>query len=128
MVRVPVLSICQQAQLDDDMDHMGAVWLLQCCLPLSPPLHPARRRCAPAARRPRQALLGMRAAFADIAGLCAECASLIDCHDRIAALAGVHRNLRKTLQARRCVAWMAERAAAGRLGCADQGAAGCTHP
>ena len=40
----------------------------------------------------------MRANFADIARLCAECQSLIDCHDKIAVLSEVHYNLRKTLQ------------------------------
>lgn len=48
--------------------------------------------------RAHQALVGMRANFADIARLCAECQSLIDCHDKIAVLSEVHYNLRKTLQ------------------------------
>ena len=46
----------------------------------------------------------MRAHFEEIAALCAECQSLIDCHDKIAVLSDVHYNLRKTLQVsrRRC--------------------------
>lgn len=40
----------------------------------------------------------MREHFHDITRLCAECQSLIDCHDKIAVLAEVHYNLRKTLQ------------------------------
>lgn len=54
-------------------------------LPSAPPSRP-------------QALVGMRANFADIARLCAECQSLIGCHDKIAVLSEVHYNLRKTLQ------------------------------
>lgn len=53
--------------------------------------------CAPHPRR-LQALVGMRANYAEITRLCAECQSLIDCHDKIAVLSEVHSNLRKTLQ------------------------------
>ncbi|KAL4437795.1 hypothetical protein ABPG77_005707 [Micractinium sp. CCAP 211/92] len=48
--------------------------------------------------RAHQALVGMRANYAEITRLCAECQSLIDCHDKIAVLSEVHSNLRKTLQ------------------------------
>lgn len=48
--------------------------------------------CAP------QALVLMREHFEEITALCAECQSLIDCHDKIAVLSEVHYNLRKTLQ------------------------------
>ncbi|PSC69331.1 exocyst complex component Sec6 [Micractinium conductrix] len=48
--------------------------------------------------RSHQALLALRTHFADISRLCAECQSLIDCHDKIAVLSEVHRNLGKTLQ------------------------------
>jgi hypothetical protein len=45
-----------------------------------------------------QALVLMREHFEEIARLCAECQSLINCHDKIAVLSEVHYNLRKTLQ------------------------------
>ena len=45
-----------------------------------------------------QALVHMRENFEEINRLCAECQSLIDCHDKIAVLSEVHYNLRKTLQ------------------------------
>ncbi|KAI3425101.1 hypothetical protein D9Q98_008479 [Chlorella vulgaris] len=48
--------------------------------------------------RAHQALVLMRQHFQDITQLCAECQSLIDCHDKIAVLSEVHYNLRKTLQ------------------------------
>lgn len=48
--------------------------------------------------RAHQALVGMRSNYAEITRLCAECQSLIDCHDKIAVLSEVHSNLRKTLQ------------------------------
>lgn len=54
---------------------------------------------APWPTRPHpQALVGMRSNYAEITRLCAECQSLIDCHDKIAVLSEVHSNLRKTLQ------------------------------
>ena len=49
--------------------------------------------------RAHGALLRMRENFALITQLCAECQSLIDCHDKIQLLSAVHTNLRKTLQA-----------------------------
>ena len=53
-----------------------------------------------------QALVSMRENFEEINRLCAECQSLIDCHDKIAVLSEVHHNLRKTLQvSERGVAW-----------------------
>lgn len=48
--------------------------------------------------RAHGALLKLRENFATITRLCAECQSLIDCHDKIQALSAVHTNLRKTLQ------------------------------
>ncbi len=48
--------------------------------------------------RAHQALLKMRDNFTLITALCAECQSLIDCHDKIQLLSAVHTNLRKTLQ------------------------------
>lgn len=48
--------------------------------------------------RAHQALLKMRENFTLITRLCAECQSLIDCHDKIQLLSAVHSNLRKTLQ------------------------------
>jgi hypothetical protein len=52
--------------------------------------------------RAHQALVLMRQHFQDITRLCAECQSLIDCHDKIAVLSEVHYNLRKTLQVSAC--------------------------
>ena len=57
-------------------------------VPLPPP-HPTPP--------PTQALVSMRENFEEINRLCAECQSLIDCHDKIAVLSEVHHNLRKTL-------------------------------
>lgn len=51
-----------------------------------------------ALNRAHQALLKLREDFALITALCAECQSLIDCHDKIQLLSAVHGNLRKTLQ------------------------------
>lgn len=48
--------------------------------------------------RAHNALLKMRENFTLITQLCAECQSLIDCHDKIQLLSAVHTNLRKTLQ------------------------------
>ena len=47
-----------------------------------------------------QARVHMRENFEEINRLCAECQSLIDCHEKIAVLSEVHYNLRKTLQVR----------------------------
>lgn len=71
-----------------------------CVLPATVPPCPQPSPLPPKLYSSPQALLALRTHFADISRLCAECQSLIDCHDKIAVLSEVHRNLGKTLQVR----------------------------
>ncbi len=51
-----------------------------------------------ALERARGALRRLQAGLARIDALCEECAALIDCHEKVRRLAGVHHNLRRALR------------------------------